>query len=944
MAEIPQPILKLVEKFKEHQEVYKSSQYNEENLRVDFLNPFFKALGWDIENEAGVAQPYRDVVYEEFLRLGDWGGSAPDYTFRIGKERKFFVEAKKPSENLQSNKNHVYQLRRYGWSAKLPVSILTDFEEFVVYETASRPKEGETPTSNRVLYIRYDELEERWDEIYQLFSREAVINGSLEKFAKDRKLLRGKTTVDEEFLKEIEKWRSSLASDIARNNRKLSVKDLNYIVQKTIDRIIFLRVCEDRGIEPYGTLQALQNGSKVYERLLELFYRADTKYNSGLFHFRQARDEAETPDELSGSVFISDSVLKTIFNSLYYPVSPFVFEALPQEILGQVYEQFLGKVIKLDKDRAVVEEKPEVRKAGGVYYTPQYIIEYIVKQTVGRLVEGKTPKQVEKLKIVDPACGSGSFPLGAYTYLLDWHRDWYMQNDPRKYSKGKSPAVFQAGQDDWRLTLPEKKKILLNNIYGVDIDFQAVEVTKLTLLLKLLEGEKQTFFAEQGLLPSLGNNIKCGNSLIGTDFYTGQTGFLEGEEIEKVNPFDWEKEFPEVFSQGGFDAVIGNPPYIQLSMASYFNKSVSEYLLGRYRYANGRLNTFSIFIQKSINELLKEGGYFSFIVPNTILTQEYYEGIRLEMLRTRITNITNYLYPVFKGAVVETIVFTINKKIDPDNEIEIFTFPNLNDHPLSWKIKQNIYDSTHEHAFLVKVGPELLRLIKKIDSNKIILGSITNINQAIALKSDRSKSLFRERKADNYKRVIDGRDVNRYFIEWGGEYLAYDVRNIHSCKRTDIFETKEKIFFRRVGDKLIAALDDHKLYALNTLVVVTFKPGVHLDLKYILGLFNSTLINFYYINFLKSTKKIFSEIQARQIAQLPFPNIDLSDPEEKEIHDHIVRLVDQISSLHKKYANSTHEQDKTALDRQIEATDHEIDKIVYGLYGLSEEEIKIIEG
>ena len=270
---------------------------------------------------------------------------------------------------------------------------------------------------------------------------------------------------------------------------------------------------------------ALVNGDRIYPRLTKLFEDADTRYNSGIFHFKREPGRHEAPDELTLDLEIDDKLLRDIFHGLYYPDCPYQFSVLSADILGQVYEQFLGKVIRLTQGhRAVVDDKPEVKKAGGVYYTPTYIVDYIVRQTVGKLVEGKTPKQVEKIRILDPACGSGSFLIGAYQFLLDWHLQFYLANDPEKWAKGGKPALVQTGKG-WKLTIDARKRILLNNIYGVDIDTQAVEVTKLSLLLKVLEGETgqtlQTILRmfQERALPDLGDNIKCGNSLIGPDFY-----------------------------------------------------------------------------------------------------------------------------------------------------------------------------------------------------------------------------------------------------------------------------------------------------------------------------------------------------------------------------------------------------------------------------------------
>ncbi|KAF0132653.1 MAG: type IIS restriction enzyme Eco57I (endonuclease Eco57I) [Candidatus Saganbacteria bacterium] len=445
----PKQIIELVERFERNLEEYKSGRYNETQLRREFLDPFFEALGWDVNNKQGHAPAYRDVTHEDRLSVGEWTKS-PDYCFRVGKERKFFLEAKKPSVNVKEDISPAYQLRRYAWSAKLSLSILSDFEEFAVYDCRIKPIKTNGAKVARIIYFTYKDYVEKWDEIAGIFSREAVLKGSFDKYAESGKKKRGTAEVDEEFLKEIESWRELLAKNIADNNPKLSTRELNYAVQSTIDRIIFLRICEDRRIEDYARLMALQNGDNTYPRLCELFRQADDKYNSGLFHFSEEKGRTGHPDSLSLKLKIDDKPIKEIIKGLYYPDSPYQFDYMPIEILGQVYEQFLGKVIHLtESHRAVIEEKPEVRKAGGVYYTPKYIVDYIVKNTVGKLLEGKNPKQAAKIKILDPACGSGSFLIGAYQYLLDWHREWYVNDGALEWAKKKSPALYQDTQGEW---------------------------------------------------------------------------------------------------------------------------------------------------------------------------------------------------------------------------------------------------------------------------------------------------------------------------------------------------------------------------------------------------------------------------------------------------------------------------------------------------------------
>ena len=434
---------------------------------------------------------------------------------------------------------------------------------------------------------------------------------------------------------------------------------------------------QDRGIDEYNRLLSVINGANVYRRLCETFRKADEKYNSGLFHFAKEKDR-DPPDELTLILEIDDKPLKDIIGSLYYPDCPYEFSVLSADILGQVYEQFLGKVIRLtDGHRAVVEEKPEVKKAGGVYYTPTYIVDYIVKNTVGKFLNPDSkieelrksqskivPNDISSIRILDPACGSGSFLIGAYQYLLDWHRNWYAENNPEKWAKAKSPVLYQAHGGEWKLTTVERRRILLNNIYGVDIDPQSVEVTKLSLLLKVLEGESEQSLSKQlrmfheRALPDLDSNIKCGNSLIGPDFYqVKQMRMFDDEECLRINVFDWEKEFPDIMKAGGFDVVIGNPPYVRQELLG----NLKEYFQKHYKVYHGVADLYAYFIERGIT-LLREGGIFSYIVANKWMRANYGEPLRRWLKQQCIEQIIDFGdLPVFQQATTYPCILVVSK-------------------------------------------------------------------------------------------------------------------------------------------------------------------------------------------------------------------------------------------------------------------------------------------
>jgi hypothetical protein len=555
----------LITKFQKDKTHYLSKGYLEAQVRIDFINPFFKALGWDIENKSHKPPHERDVIVE----LSPETTGRPDYNFRINGATKFFIEVKSPSVALDDI-NHILQAKSYAWSTKeVYFVVLTDFEEFRLYDASLKPN-PRFPNEGLVFDFKYTDYLDNIEKLWEL-SKDKVEQGSLESLLpKDTKSKRLRIPPDKSFLEDLTAWRTELAKDIHKRNPEFDVKLLNDVVQRLLDRIVFIRIAEDRKIRP---------DRELWEIVAQ--WKEEAKRKSIMVHLRDLFKEVN--DDLNGDIFkphacetadVDSSLLAEIIENLYFPKSRYRFDAIGVELLGSIYERYLGSTIRVTPQRVKVEEKPEVRKAGGVYYTPKYIVDYIVKNTVGRVIEGKTPRQIEKIKILDPACGSGSFLLGAYQYLIDYHLKYYREHPKEAQTLHLFP-YWKISPEELSLPIHEKAKILRNNIFGVDIDPQAVEITMMSLYLKALEGERGLLPKKQHLLPPLSSNIKCGNSLIGYDIFDnpsqppltsrrgdtlsnpplkitsptsppplkirgeGGVKVLDDETKSRINPFDW---------------------------------------------------------------------------------------------------------------------------------------------------------------------------------------------------------------------------------------------------------------------------------------------------------------------------------------------------------------------------------------------------------------------
>ncbi|MBV6403649.1 MAG: N-6 DNA methylase [Flavobacteriales bacterium] len=977
---------KLVARFTEQYDDYKQSKYSEALVRKDFIDPFFKLLGWDMDNSQGFAEAYREVIHEDKVKVGG-ALKAPDYSFRLpGGKRLFFVEAKKPAVKVKSEVEPAYQVRRYAWSAKLPVSILTDFEEFSVYDCSQRPEVKDSAAKARIKYLTFRDYLREFDFLWDTFSKEQVLKGSFDRFLKSDAHKRGTSTVDTAFLQSLDNWRTYLATSISIRNKHLDEDGINFAVQHLIDRLIFLRIAEDRGVEPYGQLKAvLKETGDHYPKLFALFQQADRRYNSGLFDFKK--------DQVSEGIAVDNKVMKSIIGELYYPESPYEFSVISVEILGSAYEQFLGKQIRIGTGhRARIEEKPEVRHAGGVYYTPQYIVRYIVERTVGELLKGKKPAQVEKLRILDPACGSGSFLLGAYEYLLDWHKEQY--GALKKMRTGRKSDKLRP---DGELTTAEKKRILVNNIFGVDLDANAVEVTKLSLLLKCMEGETEASINQQlGLfhdrvLPTLDRNIQCGNSLIGPDIHD-----MTVEINRSTRPFDWVTAFPEVFHRGrgkaatgqqaiqahlakadrvlqelneegarilerfgtdntvsepsgefivqtgGFDAVIGNPPYVR---SQFLNEEAKRYFARHYEPVRYQPDTFALFMVKGIR-LLRDGGRMGFIVPNGILTNTFYGALRHHILtQTALDTVVDLKDGVFSNAAVDTSIFILAKQglpVPKSHRVHIGEWMAKETHTVETPanaIEQHKLLALEGHLFNTSLTGASMVLLDKIRRTGQPLMELVTIKNGMKVRKD---LLAEARKDKRYKPFIVGGDIERYSVKPSTRWVCYDrsleAKYTNQAFRDEaIFTAPEKLLVRQVYGKagIHCAVDRSKLYCDQTCYILL--PSTP-DGDHIAGVLCSDLMHFYFSRTMSDRKATFPKIKGDQLKQLP---IAMGTRAQRR----------SIGALHQSLAqveSQLRKPDKTGLDNaelhRLAHLKRQLNEAVFALYSLEDREVDLLLG
>ncbi len=950
MSPAPTPhelVCDLIHDFHTNKDTYFAPDYKEAQLRLDFLDKFFAALGWDVSNTARADPKAREVRIEQSVVMAE-GRKSADYAFSIAPafERvRFFVEAKKPARKLP-NREDCFQAIRYGYNVGNPLSILSDFEDFFVLDCRALP-DLPSATTRVVGKWHYRDLLDAatFQTLYNLLAREAVASGSIERFvadlaatpgAKGRQLRLFNASakpVDQTFLGELEESRAKLANAFLRGNPSLTAPALTEITQRTLDRLVFLRFLEDKLIEPEDRVSRWNDGD-AWRSFHAAAAALNAKYNGVLWRHHALLDaEGFAPQ---GSVWAD--ICWRISNQN----TPFLFNLIPIPLLGSIYERFLGNEICIQGNRATVEPKPEVRKAGGVYYTPEFIVQYLCEQTLGPLLSGRTPKEVARFKIADISCGSGSFLLGAFSFLLRFHSAYYNANPAQAKRDGclEENGVF-------RLSLAQRRAILLQNIYGNDIDAQAVEVSKLSLYLKLLEDETDSsarqFSLDLGerVLPDLDKNIVCGNALVDYDIEA------DPETLAKINPMDWRAAFPEVFNAGGFDAIIGNPPY-----GAEFGPEVKLYIREKFQSYRYKYESYIYFFEQAIN-LTKTGGYVSYITPELWLKLETAAPIRkIISEKAAFVSLLVCGENIFTQAVVNTVVplFKIgNPSHHTDSTISI---SRLNGD--KWELQTSDWLSEPTLSVEYRLMPAEIEVANKIKVASVPLATFGEIIQGITAYDKykgHAPDFIKKRGFHHDTQVSDtcgkwlaGMDVSRYALGWSGEWLNYG--DWLGAAREPRFFEGDRILFREIpGEKkrIQATFTSETAYYGHSITPFKAFDGPT-SIFYFLGVVNSKLVSWYGSRFLSNLgKDVFPKLNPADVKSLPIRTLNFNDATDQKAHDDMVKLVSEMLETKAARARAETDADIRLAQGRLTSLERRIDALVYRLYDLDADEIALVE-
>lgn len=915
-------ILDKYNKFKDSDEL--KEEANAEKIIEEI---FEDVLGWE---------SLEDYIKRKVQKTGKF----PDYTFRLNGINKFYLEAKKLSATLD---NVTFQKQAIGYARSSSVSfaVLTNFEEIRVYvvdrETNKLSNYEKVQLFRPIKII--NALNDSEFEKLNLLSKESFTNKRIYEYAEETCKLPKRKDVDLHLSITLNKLREKLKNSIKKNQKNnkfiedTSKSVLDEVVQRILDRLVFIRFCEDKEFENM-LLGALANsykesGLKLWKELRGLFRDYDKKnertnvggYDSGLFEVSLC-DELEIEDE---------TIYQLIIELSYFEDgTPINFSKIPADVLGNLYEGYLSHISKN------VDAQKTQRKKQGIYYTPTYIVDYIVKNTVGELLKNKKINP-EKIRILDPACGSGSFLIKTFDVINEF------------YKKKKNEEQTELDASGFGETYTRKTKIVLNNIYGVDLDQKAVEIAQLNMLLKIAQKGQR--------LPQLKKNIKWGNSLI------------DEEEIDNLTWFKWEEQFSDIIKYDekgnlkegyGFDVVIGNPPW-----SSKIPSEQNKFFAKRYNLSEKNINLCASFIMAGLDKV-KFKGYFAFLLPKVVIKNDAYSKVRERILK-EYTLIEIADFGVFPNVTSDTVCIIVQKnKSKVLTKIKFFEKELLKKEN---KLEQSLFSKTN--IFSLELNKETNNLLRKIESNSselcvlfkikrgIELGQRANLVQCIKcgtynesnlkyyssinksckkcntklnLKENVLQISSKEKKGNYSIPCISGTQISKYSVN-DNYFIIQNLKGIDY--KEDAFSDK-KILIKRIATDIEGTYSNNKLLAFNTVYSIY---GVESEkfYKYVLGILNSKLLKFYYEFSYNIGMNLTTQITIENLSKIP---IRINKNMEELVVQKVSKII-QLSDELNTYETKTSVFEK--VEEEIKKINYEINELVFKIYGITKEEQKIIE-
>lgn len=940
----PRKVASLIEKFNEVENV----AHTPSAIKTKFIAPLFRLLGWSLSSKKKSDTPYPEVI-----EIKNDPSVSKDYLFLKNENYQFYLSI---VENVGIEKNEIStykKLQHYCWNANISIGIITDFRTISIFDCLPENCDRINPVKR----FKYSELTHEWEDLYNIFSKDAVYKNSLNKF---KKIDQDSESIHFVLANNLISWHNTLYKDIHSKNPNLLPDDIKITANRFINRLLFLRICEERGLEPQNTLFDLSLESEIYNKLLMLFQKADEKYNSGIFHFQKESNRPDfSIDSISFTILIEDQVIKDIIKKLYSEHSGYDFSNIPTNIICQSYNIYLQQIEAINFNTENVE-KIELDTNS---HTHPAIIEYIVDKTIGSCIKDRSPgkRSINSINVLDLCCGSGLFLLESYQffynlYLKDYYKTYFNNKDELP-----NLPIFEDENGVWQLSWNERIRILLNQVYGVDISKFAIETTSFILLLKLIEGinkenwDSQLVLFRENALPDLSNNIKCGNALIESDIFRLHQ-FDSGDDKIKseIKAFDWQKEFNSITSAGGFDIILGKPPENYLKS---FSQKTKPYFKQHYNYFHDSEKTFLLFYEKAF-KLLKSKGYLGYVVPENWLAspvtknliQEFWikEAININ-IRDISPNYFNALITIIKKQTKgETALLNVGN-FEFEKTISIHVFKDLNFINLNFFFGNFSQFSDSE-------------LIKKIESNskplvtfarpfsgynpyEIGKGNAPEGGPQTAETLQTKPYHSTEKLNENWKTEIVGRNISRYCLKFNqmrwvkyGPWLA-------APRSSEIFNNERILVHERISaqngriESSICTAEVYHGRDIITIIPIVEYPAI----LYLLGIINSKLINWYFLVINSNNHGIFPKLKVSNISEIPIRTPDQDLSQIKYLYQELIALVKRNLELNQKKLEVQSARDTTTMDQLIQNIDTQIDEVVYSLYNLSKEEIKIIK-